>query len=394
VSAPIAVVHLSVVHPPDEPRIYERECRTLAQAGYDVTYLAPGATPGRGGDGVRLAPLPRRPRSQRWRDVVEIAAALRRLHPFVVHVHDPELLVLLPLLRPFVPRLVADVHEYLPEQVLAKEYIPAAVRPAVSQASALALRGLAAWADGVVVAYPGMLRQIGPRPPLQMVAPNYPRLAEFEGAAPMPDVAADGRLRLAYIGGLSRMRGCAVMLDVMARLDAGDALLVLGGGFAAPDLERETLARLEGGLSDRVLFLGRVPRTQVPRYLASVDVVWNPMMPSVQYALPSVETKVYEGAAAGVAVLSSDLPDRDLVVREGFGITVPPTVEGHLGGVRRLLADREALRAMGERGRAAARERYSWEAVEGQLVEFYARLCSTPRRSPCRPTGPAGTPTR
>ncbi len=40
------VVHLSVVHPANEPRIYERECRTLAEAGYDVTYLVPGATPG------------------------------------------------------------------------------------------------------------------------------------------------------------------------------------------------------------------------------------------------------------------------------------------------------------------------------------------------------------
>ena len=39
----IRVVHLSVVHTPDDPRIYERECRTLAEAGYDVTYLAPGA---------------------------------------------------------------------------------------------------------------------------------------------------------------------------------------------------------------------------------------------------------------------------------------------------------------------------------------------------------------
>ncbi len=381
---PISVVHLSVVHPPDEPRIYERECRTLAQAGYDVTYLAPGATPGRGDDGVRLAALPRRPRSQRWRDVAEIVTELRRIRPFVVHVHDPELLVLLPLLRPFVPRLVADVHEYLPEQVLAKEYIPAAVRPAVSRASALALRGLSTWADGVVVAYPGMLRQIGPRPRLQTVAPNYPRLAEFEGAPPIAEVADDGRLRLAYIGGLSRMRGCALMLDVMARLEAGDALLVLGGGFAAPDLERETLARLEGGLRDRVRFLGRVPRVQVPRYLASVDIVWNPMMPSVQYALPSVETKVYESAAAGVAVLSSDLPDRDLVVREGFGIVVPPTVDGHLEGLRRLMADRAGLRAMGERGRSAARERYSWEAVEGQLVDFYERLCAPRRESPGR----------
>jgi glycosyltransferase involved in cell wall biosynthesis len=376
VTEPTSVVHLSVVHPPDEPRIYERECRTLARAGYDVTYLVPGATPGRDDHGVRLASLPLRSRSRRWLTAREIAESLRALRPFVVHVHDPELLTLLPLLRPFVPRLVCDVHEYLAEQVAAKPYIPAPVRPAASRASGLALRWLAAVADGGVVAYDGMLRQFGPRPRLQMVVPNYPLLAHFDGAEPIAELAADPRLRLVYIGGLSRKRGCELMLDVMARLERDDALLVLGGGFASPDLERETKVRL-AGLEDRVRFLGRVPRNEVPRYLASADVCWNPMLPNAQYSLPSVETKIYEGAAAGLAVLTSDLVGRtELVAGQGLGIAVPATVDGHLAGVRRLAADRASVAAMGARGLTAVRERYSWEAFEGQFLDFYERLCA------------------
>jgi glycosyltransferase involved in cell wall biosynthesis len=30
---------------------------------------------------------------------------------------------------------------------------------------------------------------------------------------------------------------------------------------------------------------------------------------------------------------------------------------------------------MGERGYRSVRERYSWEAVEGDLVDFYAEVC-------------------
>ncbi len=381
-SGPVPVVHVSVVHPPDEPRIYERECRSLAQAGYDVTYLVPGATPGRDDNGIRLAALPRRSRSHRWLSTREIVAELYRLRPFIVHLHDPELLTLLPLLRPFVPRLVCDVHEYLPEQVMAKDYIPAGARPAVSRLAAFGLRELAGWADGALVAFPGMLEQFGSRPRLRMTSPNYPRLAHFAGAQPIAEIAGDRRLRLAYIGGLSLMRGCTLMLDVMERLERDDALLVLGGGFASPELERKTMARLAGGLDDRVRFLGRVPRNEVPRYLASVDVVWNPMLPSVQYSLPSVETKIYEGAAAGLAVLTSDLAGRtELVQGEGFGIAVAPTVEGHLNGVRHLIADRASLAAMGERGRATVGGRYSWEAAEGDFLGFYERLCSSAERS-------------
>ena len=85
--------------------------------------------------------------------------------------------------------------------------------------------------------------------------------------------------------------------------------------------------------------------------------------------------------AVGLAVLTSDLIGRtELVVGQGLGIAVAPTVEGHLGGVRRLMADRAAVAAMGARGRALVVERYSWEAFEGKFVDFYARLCSAGRR--------------
>ena len=80
-------------------------------------------------------------------------------------------------------------------------------------------------------------------------------------------------------------------------------------------------------------------------------------------------------------MLTSDLTGRtELVVGEGFGIAVAPTVEGHLDGVRRLMADRASVAAMGERGRAITRERYSWEAFEQRFLDFYDRVCAAGRR--------------
>ena len=376
---PLRVVHLSVVHRPDDPRIYERQCRTLAAAGYDVTYLVPGATPGRDAHGVRRAALPLRPRSRRWLTMRDIVVALQGLRPHVVHTHDPELLTLFPALRPFVPHLVHDFHEFLPEAVLTKEYIPARWRPLVAAASDMAQRGLARWADGVVVATDDILNDLGARPALRFVAPNYPRLAHFDGATPIPEIVADPRLRLVYIGGLSQSRGVPLMFDVMARLEPGEAELLLGGIFSSRAFAAEVEARLPA-LADRVRFLGRVARDDVPRYLASADVLWTPSRPSAQFSRPTVATKVFEGAAMGLAVLASDLPGREIVADEGIGINVAPDVEGHLGGIRRLTADREAVRAMGQRARAAVRERYCWEAVEERFLDFYARLCSAGSR--------------
>jgi glycosyltransferase involved in cell wall biosynthesis len=371
------VIHLSVVHKPDDPRIYERECRTLAQAGYEVMYLAPGAERGRDDAGVLLEPLPLRGRSTRFLSLVEITKALRALRPDVLHVHDPELLTLFPAAKALVPRLVYDMHEYVPEAVAGKPYIPARVRPLASHSTAVAQKSLAALGSGVVVVTDDQLAALGSTPKLRLVLPNYPRLARFEGAEPVPELAADPRLKLIYVGSLSRARGCAMMLDVMEQLEPDEAVLYLGGTFNAPALETEVRARLAAGLDDRVKLLGRIPPPVLPRYLAAADVVWVPSQPDRQYSHPTVPTKLLEGMTMGLAALVSNMPGRgDLVRLEECGLAVEPGAEGHLRGLRSLLAHRAELPGMGARGRRAVERRYSWEAVQGDLVDFYGSLCA------------------
>lgn len=373
----IRVVHLSVVHRPDDPRIYERECRSLRAAGYAVMYLAPGAQGQRDEYGVLLSPLPPRPRATRLLSSFNIAQALRILKPHVLHVHDPELLTLFPMLRGQVPRLVYDMHEYLPQQIRNKPYIPSAARPLASQVTAAAQKRLAAVGDGVIVVTPQQLEALGDDPELRLVLPNYPRAQRFTGAEPLPGLSADPRLKLVYVGSLSRSRGCLMMLDVMERLAADEAVLYLGGPFASVAVEQEIRARVEGSLADRVVLFGRIPPTRFPGYLAAADVVWSPTLAGPQYSMPSVDTKIYEGMAAGLAILATDLPGRGDIVRdERCGLAVPSGTDGHLAGVRRLLGDREAVKEMGERGRRAVARTYSWEAIAGDLIGFYESLCS------------------
>ena len=369
------VLHLSVVHRPDDPRIYERECRTLAEAGYEVMYMVPGAEPGRDDAGVILAPLPERGRSTRFLSSIAITKALRALRPDVLHVHDPELLTLFPAARAIVPKLVYDMHEYVPEAVAGKPYIPSRVRPVASQTTAVAQKSLAALGSGVVVVTDDQLAALGSTPKLRLVLPNYPRVERFEDAEPVAELAADPRLKLIYVGSLSRARGCTMMLDVMEQLEPDEAMLYLGGTFNDPALETEVVERLARGLADRVKLLGRIPPPQLPQYLATADVVWVPSQPDRQYSHPTVPTKLLEGMTVGLAALVSDMPGRGELVRlEECGLAVEPGAEGHLRGLRRLLMDRSGLPAMGARGRRAVERRYSWEAIRGDLVDFYDRL--------------------
>ena len=82
-----------------------------------------------------------------------------------------------------------------------------------------------------------------------------------------------------------------------------------------------------------------------------------PSQPDRQYSHPTVPTKLLEGMAVGLAALVSDMPGRGELVRlEECGLAVEPGAEGHLRGLRRLLANRAELpgdgRSRPPRGRA------------------------------------------
>lgn len=378
------ILHVSVVHGRDDPRIFERECRTLAAHGYAVGYLCPGTMLGKQ-EGVELLPLPVRSRRGRMRAAPEILGAVRRWNAEVVHLHDPELLTLAPILKAMGLRVVYDMHEYLARAVSTKHYIPRYLRPGTSALAGLAERSLAACTDGVVAVTEEQLAGWADRPAARVLLPNYPRISRFAAPRPVPGLAADERLKLIHVGTLSRARGVPTMLEAM-RIAGDGAVLYLGGVFHDQALKAEVEGLLSHDplLRGRVRLLGRIAPAHLPDYLAAAEAVWIAEQATGQYAMLAHSTKLYEGLAVGLAALTSDLPGRgDLVRAARCGLAVPPTVEGHAAGLLESLAQRDRLPAWGERGRALVRERCSWEAIEADLLTFYERIVSTaPDRCP------------
>ena len=106
------VAHLTTVHHPQDPRIFHKQCKTLRDAGYGVHLVAQRETSATV-DGIRIHALP----------VVEGRRARLRLQPYVYriarsipasvyHIHDPELIPLLWLLKQTTGAVVIyDMHE-------------------------------------------------------------------------------------------------------------------------------------------------------------------------------------------------------------------------------------------------------------------------------------------
>ena len=369
------VCHVTTVHDPFDTRVFRRECTALAEAGYDVRLLAVHEGDCTR-DGVRLHGLPRPPsrlaRIARWpwRAYERILAI--RPRPALCHLHDPELLAIAPLLRLAGFRVVFDVHENIPEQILAKHYLPMAVRLPVAWAYRFAEAVLTAGVatvhvlDGIAARY---------RPPKAVVR-NLPRLQDVP--EPPPAAARPGPVRLVYVGGISAQRGAREMVLLAAELQRRglDFELRVVGPVIEPGLtdEMRRIAR-QAGLGDRLRLTGPLPYEQARADLAAADIGLCLFLP-VRHHLRSLPNKILEYLASGLAVVASDLPCwREFVTDTGAGIQVDPTdTAAAADACQRLIEHPDLRRAMAERARRAARERYNWDAEKPRLLDFYGQL--------------------
>ena len=116
------VYHVTTVHSGLDPRIFWKECVSLAFAGYEVTLLAPGIPSGIV-HGVVCIQL--RHETRRWvRPFMGFPVFWRvlRLHPRIAHFHDPELIPVAVALRLFGLKTIYDAHEDLPQQLGDKDW--------------------------------------------------------------------------------------------------------------------------------------------------------------------------------------------------------------------------------------------------------------------------------
>lgn len=190
---------------------------------------------------------------------------------------------------------------------------------------------------------------------------------------------AGDRFVVLYAGALGAANALDVVLDAASELRGSRALFVLLGDGK----ERGALERRAGEMAlDNVLFVPAQPKDQVPGLLAASDACLACLkdIPLFRTTFPN---KVFDYMAGGRPVLLQiDGVIREVVEEAGAGLFVPPGDAPALAAaVRAMMADPEAARAMGRRGRVAVCERFD-RRLQGRQIEalFEELLPAKPRR--------------
>jgi phosphatidylinositol alpha-mannosyltransferase len=196
------------------------------------------------------------------------------------------------------------------------------------------------------------------------IIPNGVDLSRFGAAQPFAPLR-DGVPNLLFVGRPERRKGLGYLLRAYLRLRSEGLrarLIIVGAGRW--ESYQAFVAR--NALPD-IIFAGRASAENLPRYMASADVICSPSTGAESFGMV-----VVEALASGRPLVASDIPGFRAVVHHAHdALLVPPKDPAALAAaVRRLLEDDALARSLGKAGVETA-QRYAWPVVTRQLIEVY-----------------------
>lgn len=364
---------ITSAHTPSDVRIFHKEIKTLQNAGYEISMIVQCGESGckEGVDIVAIPPVTSR--LKRFFLVMpRMCIAAFRQKADVYHFHDPDLIVAGFLLKLFTrSKVIYDVHEDVPRQILSKYWIPVLARKPMAFIFNFIEKNTAKKFDAVIAATPSIAgRFSGAR---VLCVANYPLLSYFK-----PVMDTGKKLHLSaftaiYAGALERIRGIKEIISALALVSPECPItLKLAGKFSEPAFFQE-LAMMPGW--SKVEFLGYMTLTKTYEELAQADAGMVTFLPEPNH-IDAQPNKMFEYMAAGLPIIASDFPLWKEMIEGGqCGICVDPLKPEKIATALEFLArnPREAEK-MGNRGRKAVQEMYNWESEGKKLLVIYESL--------------------
>jgi glycosyltransferase involved in cell wall biosynthesis len=370
-----SVLLLTTVHPRTDTRIFIKEAQTLASSLSHKVFLM--VADGKGhideeqgrvsihdlgdlGHG-RLRRMLRGP----WRAFF----AIMKIKPVIVHFHDPELIPLGILLKMMGYKVIYDVHEDVPRQILSKYYLHWILRKPIAWVISVVEWIGASSYNAIVSATPKISERFSA---VKVVTvQNFPLASELIPSIPI--LYSERPKSFVYVGVISSIRGATEMILAFEHLkDIHDAKLELAGEFIPSNLEHE-LRKLPEWNS--VNYHGLVSRECVAKIMGGGRAGLATLHPTINY-IDSYPIKMFEYMSASLPVIASDFPLwRQIIEGAGCGLLVDPMVPSSIADAMRwILEHPQEAEAMGQRGRQAVMREYNWDAEGVKLIELYRKV--------------------
>ena len=358
---------LTTVHSVFDTRIFHKEAKTLLQAGYDVILIVQH-NQNEIIDGVRIIAIQKT--KSRFRRILffswkTLYLALRQ-GADVYHFHDPELIIVGIILKLFGKKVIYDVHEDVPKQILDKDWIGSIfVRKFFSFLVNLIEQTGAFLFNRIVAATPEIAKKFPKTKTI--ILRNFPILELINNA--MPADYKKNKPLIIYAGGLSKIRGIKEMIQAMESIGDRAELLLLGKWES--EKYKKECENLKGWKYTK--YLGFKKLEEVYGYMKISDIGLSMLYPTKNYSV-GLPIKSFEYMACSLSIVMSNFSYWQEIFK-GYALFANPYDSKDIAlKILFLLNNSDHAKRLREKGRQLVEKEYHWEEENKKLLKMYKYL--------------------
>lgn len=365
------ICHLTTIHSRYDSRIFQKEIQSLVKENEIILLVADG----KGNETIGKLSIIDLGKTElnilsRVFCLFKMLSTAKVLAADKYHFHDPDFLFFIKFyIRS--KKIIYDVHEDYPEQILSKTWIPSIARGICSRIMKVMEKQFSKNIAGVITATDYINKRFIRYNSNSISVKNYAKL--FPSNVSNRDNTAD-TLILCYSGGIYPTRGIYEMCETVRILNEEyriSSKLILAGKFVSQTLEKEILLKYNSILE----YKGFVDKDEVYNMYKASDFGLVLLHPEPRFKV-SLPIKMFEYMSAGLPVIASNFELWKNIIEENqCGICVNPLNPREICVEISKLRNKPSTRSsMSENGVKAVKENFSWEIEEKKLLKFYNEL--------------------
>ena len=362
------ICHLTSVHHWADTRIFNKECVSLSKNGNRVYLIALGCET-KNVSGVNLVAASPKFNSRLKRMSLGVYAVYKKaleINADVFHFHDPELLFVGWLLKRKGKKVIYDVHEDVPRQILSKPWIWKPLQTLVSSITEKTENFIASKLSAVVAATPTIGKRFLKINKNTFVINNFPLIQELESTTEWEKK----NNAICYIGFITEIRGIRPLIQSL-EFCAG-IKLHLAGNYSSDKLKNELSLIPAWNKVKEYGFVNRKVAAEI-LHKSKVGIVTFLAVPNHVDAQPN---KMFEYMSAGIPVIASHFPLwKEIIEGNQCGVCVDPeNSQAIADAINYLINHDQEAKQMGLNGRKAVEGKFNWEIEEKKLIELYKNI--------------------
>jgi glycosyltransferase involved in cell wall biosynthesis len=358
------IIQLSTVHKSNDIRVYEKITRTLIETG-NIVYLIANESNLELDKRLIYYPLINKFRISilnRLYNNIRSLILINRINPDVIHIHDPELLLIGVICRIFGFIVIYDVHEDLPKDimhknmnVILKKIISFLIEPFEICASLII--------KNVIVVTPSLFKRFEGRGLNLVIIRNFPNNVLINKQNFNPDKVN----YVLYSGTISVNRGIYEIIDSVSMFK-GKVRLILVGQFQNAELMADVMNYKGWEFVD---FKGYVSQDQLYEFYASslIGLVTLHDIDTYREAFP---VKLFEYINCGLPVVMSNFPLwNNFFDGKEVGVSVDPSNSIEIfKAIKTIFDNYEEFKKTVYSFKGV----YTWDNEKNVLIDFYKKM--------------------